>query len=232
MGYRVSARGTVSGRGINAPVAVVASPRNAAAKHFEYGLVVALITLCCLAIEIMAPAQWQPDVFWLLLAPAGGLTVARHSGAHRRPAVAAHREDGAGKGRPDRPSAEGLCRRAQRLGLVVRRRGQAAGRVAKIRAACRAAVGLARRHAAGRTARRGADRQATRPDEITVSMRQRQPFHNLEARIVAGGTECTLADGRQADVPRRALRRAMSARRPTSPREFRARETMTLSRLQ
>jgi diguanylate cyclase (GGDEF)-like protein len=187
VGYRVSARGTVTGRAIIAPVAVAASSRKAPAKHVEYGLVVALITVCCLAVEIMAPPEWQPNIFWLLSAPAAALFV---TGI---PALL-------------------VARRSRRAEETARERDHLIGLLLKDYAGERSdwlwcsdvegrLRGVSQKFAlhAGRTAGSlegtplsdllGA--RGKEPHDIAIVMRQRQPFHNLEARIMAGSSECT-----------------------------------------
>ncbi len=46
------------------------------ASHLAYAAMIGLVTICCLAIEIMAPESWRPDIIWLMLTPASVLVFA------------------------------------------------------------------------------------------------------------------------------------------------------------
>jgi diguanylate cyclase (GGDEF)-like protein len=187
VGYRVSARGTVTGRAIIAPVAVAASSRKAPARHFEYGLVVALITVCCLAIELMAPVKWQPSVFWLLLAPAAGLVVAGV------PAFLVSRRS--------RRAEEMAREKNDLIGLLLKDyagersdwlwSSDIEGRLRGVSQKFALHAGRAAGSLEGTLLSDLLSGRGKEPHEIAILMRQRQPFQNLEARIIAGGGECT-----------------------------------------
>ena len=200
----MSSTGTTGVRRKIAATTVARPPENAFAQHIPYAAMVTLITACCLAIEIMAPEHWQPNVIWFLLAPAGGLIAGAIPALIVVRRSRQRRADGAGKGRPDRPSAEGLRRRARRLGVVVRRRWQAERRIAEVRAARRAAVGLARGNAAGRPAGRGAGRRSGWDHRCHAAAKA---VLQCRSKDPGGGRRLPLAHGWQATVPRRALRR-------------------------
>ena len=199
---------------------------NAHAQHVGYAAMVALITACCLAIELMAPEQWQPSVIWLLLAPAAGLI------AGGIPALI-------------------VVRRSQRAERAAQEKDDLIGLLLKDYAAERSdwvwscdidgrLRGVSQKFAL-HAARPSGSLEGTllsdllgeartgsgaAPDEITVSMRQRKPFYNLEARILAGGVEC---NWRMAGKPvfrdGRFTGYVGTAANITS--EFRAKETMT-----
>ena len=199
---------------------------NALAQHLPYAAMVGLITACCLAIEFMAPEQWQPDIIWLLLAPAGGLI------AGGIPALIA-------------------ARRSQRIEKIAQEKDDLIGLLLKDYAAERSdwvwacdvdgrLRGVSQKfalHAARQSgslegmpladllgeARTGKD---AGPDEVTVSMRQRKPFYNLEAKILAGGVECSW---RMAGKPlfREGRFAGYVGTAANITTEFRAKETMT-----
>ena len=187
---------------------------------------VALITACCLAIEIMAPEQWQPNVFWLLLAPAGGLIagaipaliVVRRS--QRAERMAQEKDDLIGLLLKDYAAERGdwvwSCDVDGRLRGVSQKFALQAGRPSG------SLEGMPLADLLGE-ARTGND---AAPDEITVSMRQRKPFYNLEAKILAGGTEC---NWRMAGKPlfRDARFAGYVGTAANITTEFRAKETMT-----
>ena len=199
---------------------------SALAPHIPYAATVALITACCLAIEFMAPEQWQPNVIWLLLAPAAGLI------AGGIPALI-------------------VARRAQRAEKMAREKDDLIGLLLKDYAAERAdwvwssdvdgrLRGVSQKFAmhAGRPSESlegmlladllGEARTAkdTAPDEIIVSVRQRQPFYNVEARILAGGTDCRW---RMAGKPvfREGRFEGYVGTAANMTTEFRTKETMT-----
>ena len=165
---------------------------------------VTLITACCLAIEIMAPEHWQPSVIWFLLAPAGGLIagaipaliVVRRSRQAER--MAEEKEDLIGLLLKDYAAERGdwvwSCDVDGRLRGVSQKFALHAGQPSGSLEGMPLADLL------------GEARDAA-PDGITVAMRQRKPFYNVEAKILAGGRRLPLAHGWQATVPRRALRR-------------------------
>ena len=227
MGYRVPSRGTAAAvRQTIAPNAVAAFSQKVPIKDFHYVAVVTLITVCCVAIEIMAPVEWQPNVFWLLLAPAGALIVAgipalivtRRS--LRADEMAREKDDLIGLLLKDyageRSDWVWSCDVDGRLRGVSKKFALQAGRTTGSLEGALLADLLSE-------ARRDKDAGL---DEIAVSMRQRQPFYNLQARIMAGGGEC---NWRMAGKPMfrdgRFTGYVGTAANITS--EFRARETMT-----
>ena len=48
-------------------------PQENGPPNSSYAAIVAFVTACCLAIELLAPEHWGPSVVWFLLAPAGAL---------------------------------------------------------------------------------------------------------------------------------------------------------------
>ena len=44
-------------------------------SHLAYAGIIILVTVCCLAIEIMAPDSWRPHIIWLMLTPASVLAL-------------------------------------------------------------------------------------------------------------------------------------------------------------
>ena len=215
----MSSTGTTGVRRKIAATAVARPPENAFAQHIPYAAMVTLITACCLAIEIMAPEHWQPNVIWFLLAPAGGLIAGAIPALIVVRRSRQRRADGRGKRGPDRPSAEGLRRRARRLGVVVRRRWQAERRIPEVRAARRAAVGLARGNAAGRPAGRGAkERTPLRMgsplpcgSESRSTMSKQRSWRGTPIAVGAWlASHCSATRASQ----------VMSGRRQTSPRSF------------
>jgi diguanylate cyclase (GGDEF)-like protein len=197
-----------------------------ASNHLLYAAIVALIAGACLAIEIMAPEGWQPDMIWLLLAPAAGLVVAgipalivsRRSQRIERQAQ--EKDDLIGLLLKDYAAERGdwvwSCDIDGKLRGVSQKFALHAGRPSGALEGLPLADLLGETHASK-------DGDA---DHVTVSMRQRKAFYNLEARINAGGAECTwrmagkplFRDGRFAGY-------VGTAANITS--EFRAKETMT-----
>lgn len=165
---------------------MTASPKEARTQDLHYAAVVALITASCLAIEMLAPVEWQPDAFWLLLAPAGGLIVAgipafitaRRSRRTEKKArendelIGLLLKDYAG----ERSDWIWSCDAEGRLRGVSQKFALQAGRTAGSLEGGPLTDLLSRGKDAG-------------PDEITVSMRQRQPFYNVEANVAAD-SEC------------------------------------------
>lgn len=169
-----------------APPAVQASQRRISAQDFHYAAIVILIAVCCVAIEILAPAEWQPNATWLLLAPAGGLVVAGIPAL-----IVARRSRRAEKTAREKDALIGLllkdyagersdwiwsCDAEGRLKGVSQKFALQAGKTADSLEGTLLADLL----------RRG---KGDHPDEITVCMRQRQSFYDLEATVMAGG-EC------------------------------------------
>jgi diguanylate cyclase (GGDEF)-like protein len=180
----------LSGRRKIAATGVVRPSENALAEHLHYAAMVTLITVCCLAIEIMAPEPWQPDVIWLLLAPAAGLIVGaipalivvrRSQRAERR---AQEKDDLIGLLLKDYAAERGdwvwSCDADGRLRGVSQKFALHAGRPSGSLEGMPLADFLDE-------ARKGSN---AAPDEITVSMRQRKPFYNIEARVLAEDAEC------------------------------------------
>ena len=195
-------------------------------QSYHYAAILALITACCLAIEVMAPDEWRPDASWLLLAPACGLIVAGIPAlvvarrARRAEQLAREKDELIGLLLKDYDGERGdwiwSCDAEGRLRGVSQKFALHAGRAAGALEGARFCDLLGEAHTA----------KDAGPDPVTLCMRQRQPFYNLEARIVAGGAECNwrmagrplFHDGRFAGY-------AGTAANITS--EFRARETMT-----
>ena len=184
---------------------------------------VTLITACCLAIEIMAPEHWQPSVIWFLLAPAGGLIagaipaliVVRRSRQAER--MAEEKEDLIGLLLKDYAAERGdwvwSCDVDGRLRGVSQKFALHAGQPSGSLEGMPLAELL------------GEARDAA-PDGITVAMRQRKPFYNVEAKILAGDADCRW---RMAGKPlfRDARFAGYVGTAANITTEFRARETMT-----
>jgi diguanylate cyclase (GGDEF)-like protein len=226
VGNRVPSRGTATIRRAIAPSALAASPAKARVQNIHYAAILALITACCLAIEIMAPEQWQPAASWLLFAPACGLLVAGIPAllvarrARRAQQAALEKDELIGLLLKDYGGERGdwvwSCDAEGRLRGVSQKFALHAGRVASSLEGALLAELLGE-------ARRGKD---AGPDPVTLAMRQRQPFYNLEVRIVGGTGE---SDWRMAGRPvfhdGRFAGYVGTAANITS--EFRTRQTMT-----
>lgn len=219
-------RGTATIRRAIAPAVGPASPAGAAVQNVHYALILALITACCLAIEMMAPEQWRPAASWLLFAPACGLLVAGIPAlfvagrARRAEQQALEKDELIGLLLKDYGGERGdwvwSCNADGRLRGVSQKFALHAGRPASALEGAPLADLL------------GAARSASDagPDPVTLAMRQRQPFYNLEARIVAGGTECNWRmAGKPVFQEGRFAGYVGTAANITS--EFRARQTMT-----
>ena len=222
----MSSTGTPGVRRKITAAGVVRPVQNALGQHYHYAAMVTLITACCLAIELMAPERWQPDVIWLLLAPAGGLIaggipaliVAR--GAQRAEKMAREKDDLIGLLLKDYAAERADWVWSSdvdgRLRGVSQKFAMHAGRSSGSLEGMLLAdlLGEARR-----------DKDAA-PDEITVTMRQRNPFYNVEARIVAGGADCRW---RMAGKPvfRNGRFEGYVGTAANMTTEFRAKETMT-----
>jgi diguanylate cyclase (GGDEF)-like protein len=224
VGYRVPSKGTAAIRRATAPAFVTASAGKSFPGHFQYTAIVTLVTACCLAIEIMAPEAWQPSAVWLLLAPAAGLAV---SGI---PALMVARRA---------YRAENVAREKDELiGLLLKDYGGDRGDWVWSSDVDGRLRGVSQKFAvqAGRTANSlegmaiaellGEAEGVNQASAVMVAMRQRQPFYNLEARIIGGAGACdwlmagkpVFADGRFAGY-------VGTAASITS--EFRARQTMS-----
>jgi diguanylate cyclase (GGDEF)-like protein len=226
VGNRLASRGTATIRRAIAPSAVAASPVKAPIQNVHYASILALITACCLAIEVMAPDGWRPAASWLLFAPACGLLVAGIPAllvarrARRAEQLALEKDELIGLLLKDYGGERGdwvwSCDAEGRLRGVSQKFALHAGRLAGVLEGTLLADLLGE-------ARIG---KVSAPDAVTLAMRQRQPFYNLEARIVAGGTEC---NWRMAGKPvfheGRFAGYVGTAANITS--EFRARQTMT-----
>ena len=188
---------------------------------------VTLITACCLAIEIHgARSSGSPTCSGFLLAPAAGLIagaipallVVRRS--QRAEKTAQEKDDLIGLLLKDYAGERGdwvwSCDVDGRLRGVSQKFALHAGRPS----------GSARGDAAGRPARRGAGSKTPLPTRSPCSMRQRKPFYNVEARIVAGDGECRW---RMAGKPvfRDARFDGYVGTAANITTEFRAKETMT-----
>ena len=161
---------------------------NSFAQQAPYAAMVTLITVCCLAIEFLAPDAWQPSVFWFLLAPAAGLIaagipallVARRSLRVER--TAQEKDDLLGLLLKDYAGERGdwvwSCDVDGRLRGVSQKFALHAARPSD------QLDGMALADLLGEGAGGKTD-----PDGIAVLMRQRKPFYNVEARIVAGDGE-------------------------------------------
>ncbi len=224
MGRSVPSNGFAAIRKNITPASIPVSAK-ASVSQFQYASVVVLIAASCLAIELVAPAEWRPNMLWLLLAPAVGLFV---TGI---PALFASR-------RP--PSADQSMREKDELiGLLLKDyagersdwlwasdiEGRLKGVSQKFAVHAARDAGALEGKPLVDVLAEGRSKDAG-PDEIAIMMRQRQPFYNLEARIMTGGTECTW---RMAGKPMFRNGRfdgyVGTAGNITS--EFRARETMT-----
>jgi len=161
---------------------------NGLAQQLPYAAIVAFITACCLSIEFLAPEHWGPSVVWFLLAPAGALiasaipalVVARR--VQRIEKMAHEKDDLIGLLLKDYAAERGdwvwSCDVDGRLRGVSQKFALHAGRAS----GQLEGTALADLLGEGETGR--AD-----PDGIAVLMRQRKPFYNVEARIVASDGE-------------------------------------------
>jgi diguanylate cyclase (GGDEF)-like protein/PAS domain S-box-containing protein len=189
---------------------------------------VVLITVGCLAIELLAPEGWQPGVLWLLLAPAAGLAV---SGI---PALIVARRTGLRSERAERTARE----KDELIGLLLKDYGgdrsdwvwssDTEGRLRGVSQKFAVQAGLSTGALEGRPLAEllGETDGIREISTLTIAMRQRQPFYNLEARIMGGGGACDwLMAGRPVFKDGRFTGYVGTAANITS--EFRARQTMS-----
>jgi diguanylate cyclase (GGDEF)-like protein/PAS domain S-box-containing protein len=222
----VLSSGTASIRRTLAPTA--ASVNAAPIPQFHYAAIVVLITVGCLAIEILAPEGWRPGVLWLLLAPAAGLAV---SGI---PALVVAMRTQQRSERAERSARE----KDELIGLLLKDYGgdradwvwscDVEGKLRGVSQKFAVQAGLSTGALEGRPL---AELLVEAEGDgglgaVAVALRQRQPFYNLEARIMGGGGPCEwLMAGKPVFQDGRFTGYVGTAANITS--EFRARQTMS-----
>jgi len=152
-------------------------------SHLPYVAMVVIITICCLAIEIYAPDHWRAELVWLMLAPGFGLIFSalpmilvrrKYRMVERR---AAEQTDLVGLLLKDYAADRGDWLWSSDIG----------GNLHGVNAKFAAQVGEAIEAMEGRPfldflAKRQLD-ESISFNEITMAMRQRKPFFDIEMKL-------------------------------------------------